>query len=229
MSVADKLQTIQNIKDNIKTSIQNKGVEVGDNFNDYPSAIDSIETNVNLNEEIKAYDGLALDFEYFGYYENVFLNNPDSIKNTTDGSTTDCLFVRTQYDKQKGFLFVKNDVPARLVNITGGWEESGYITKLNCYTVGKLYEQAIIGDRLKELNLGIALLGNSAVVNCYNLEKVTATLTSDDLSEYEMSSFIDYPPTGTVYLTKLSNVTLSDDEIREHWSNILNGWDIIIN
>ena len=226
--IADKLQTIQNIKDNIKTSIQNKGVEVGDNFNDYPTAIDSIETNVNINEEIKAYDGLALDFEYFDNYENVFLNNPDSIKNTTDESTADCLFVRTRYDKQKAFLFVKNDVPARLVDIADGWV-SGNITKLNCYTVGKLYEWAIRGDRLKEINLGFARLAAWAVVSCTNLEKVTATITSDDLSGYELSSFIDYPPTGTVYLTKLSNVTLTDDEIREHWSNILNGWDIIIN
>lgn len=228
MSVADKLQTIQNIKDNIKTSIQNKGVEVGDNFNDYPSAIDSIETNVNLSEEIKAYDGLALDFEYFDNYENVFLNNPDNIKKTTDGSTADCLFVRTRYDKQKGFLFVKNDVPARLVDITGEWV-SGNITKLNCHTVGKLCEWAITGDSLKELNLGIAQLASWAVVNCNHLEKVTATLTSDDLLGYDLSSFINYPPTGTVYLTKLSNITLTDDEIREHWGNILNGWDIIIN
>lgn len=226
--IADKLQTIQNIKENIKTSIQNKGVEVGDNFNDYPSAIDSIETNVNLNEDIKAYDGLALDFEYFDNYENVFLNNPDSIKKTTDKSTADCLFVRTRYDKQKGFLFVKNDVPASLVDIADGWV-SGNITKLNCHTVGKLYEWSIGGGSLKEINLGIAQLAPWAVVNCTNLEKVTATLTSDDLSGYDLSSFIDYPPTGTVYLTKLSNVTLSDDEIREHWSNILNGWDIIIN
>lgn len=228
MSVADKLQTIQNIKDNIKTSIQNKGVEVGDNFNDYPAAIDSIETNVNLSEEIKAYDGLALDFEYFDNYENVFLNNPDSIKNTTDGSTADCLFVRTQYNKQKAFLFVKNDVPARLVDIADGWV-SGNITKLNCYTVGKLYEWAITGNMLKEINLGIAQLASWAVVNCTNLEKVTATLTSDDLSGYDLSSFVNCSPTGTVYLTKLSNITLTDDEIREHWGNILNGWDIIIN
>lgn len=43
MSIADKLQTIQNIKENIKTAINNKGGNVGDDFNDYAEAIDNIE------------------------------------------------------------------------------------------------------------------------------------------------------------------------------------------
>lgn len=43
MSIADKLQTIQNIKENIKTAINNKGGNVGDNFNDYAEAINNIE------------------------------------------------------------------------------------------------------------------------------------------------------------------------------------------
>lgn len=44
MSVADKLNTLQTIKANIKTAIENKGVDVGDApFTDYASKIDGIE------------------------------------------------------------------------------------------------------------------------------------------------------------------------------------------
>ena len=43
MSVADKLNTLQTIKANIKTAIENKGVDVGDApFTDYASKIDGI-------------------------------------------------------------------------------------------------------------------------------------------------------------------------------------------
>lgn len=43
-TIAEKLQTLQNIKSDIKTSILNKGVEVGDDFTTYSIAIDSITT-----------------------------------------------------------------------------------------------------------------------------------------------------------------------------------------
>lgn len=43
MSALDKIQTLQNIKEDIKTSIQSKGVEVGDDFTTYANAIYSIE------------------------------------------------------------------------------------------------------------------------------------------------------------------------------------------
>ena len=44
MSVADKLQTLQNIKTDIKTSILNKGIDVNDDFTTYANAINNIET-----------------------------------------------------------------------------------------------------------------------------------------------------------------------------------------
>lgn len=43
MNTLDKIQTLQNIKEDIKTSIQSKGVEVGDDFTTYANAIYSIE------------------------------------------------------------------------------------------------------------------------------------------------------------------------------------------
>ena len=46
MSIADKLNTLQTIKANIKTAIENKGVDVGDApFTDYASKIDGIENS----------------------------------------------------------------------------------------------------------------------------------------------------------------------------------------
>lgn len=51
MSIADKLQTLQTIKTDIKTSILNKGVEVGDDFSTYANAIDSIEGGGEITDD----------------------------------------------------------------------------------------------------------------------------------------------------------------------------------
>lgn len=53
MSIADKLQTIKTIKENIKTSINNKGGNVGDNFNEYATAIDNISAGGSSKISIK--------------------------------------------------------------------------------------------------------------------------------------------------------------------------------
>lgn len=50
MSVADKLQTIQNIKENIKTAINNKGGNVGDDFTQYSAAIDGLSTGGGITK-----------------------------------------------------------------------------------------------------------------------------------------------------------------------------------
>ena len=42
--IADKLQKLQTIKDNIKTAINNKGGNVGDDFTQYSTAIDNLST-----------------------------------------------------------------------------------------------------------------------------------------------------------------------------------------
>lgn len=50
MSIADKLNTLQTIKGNIKTAIENKGVTVGDApFTDYSEKINNIKINGGLN------------------------------------------------------------------------------------------------------------------------------------------------------------------------------------
>lgn len=50
MSIADKLNTLQTIKENIKTAIENKGVTVGDvPFTDYSEKINNIKISGSLN------------------------------------------------------------------------------------------------------------------------------------------------------------------------------------
>lgn len=50
MSIADKLNTLQTIKENIKTAIENKGVTVGDvPFTDYSEKINNIKIKGGLN------------------------------------------------------------------------------------------------------------------------------------------------------------------------------------
>lgn len=61
MSIADKLNTLQTIKANIKTAIENKGITVGDAaFTDYANKISSI-ANVDVITITQAeYDSLAV-------------------------------------------------------------------------------------------------------------------------------------------------------------------------
>ena len=61
-TIAENLQTIQTIKNNIKTSIENKGVSVGDvSFTEYSTKIDEITTGGSGGE---------IDFSLIGYNTN---------------------------------------------------------------------------------------------------------------------------------------------------------------
>lgn len=56
-TVAKNLQTLYNIKDDIKTSLEKKGVEVGDiPFTDYSSKINDISTDIMVAEGIRFYN-----------------------------------------------------------------------------------------------------------------------------------------------------------------------------
>lgn len=79
MSVADKLQTIQNIKEDIKTAINNKGGNVGDDFTQYSTAIDGLSTGGGITKIDVAELGIK-----FGY--STFTNFPDfyDFSNVTD-------------------------------------------------------------------------------------------------------------------------------------------------
>lgn len=60
MSVADKLNTLQTIKANIKTAIENKGITVGDAaFTDYANKISSIEVGAVVTLTQSQYDALT--------------------------------------------------------------------------------------------------------------------------------------------------------------------------
>lgn len=92
-TIAENLQTIQTIKDNIKTSIENKGVDVGDvSFTEYSTKIDEITTGggggtletINITE-----NGVYVPSEGVDGYNQVNVNvsgeimsliSPDTLK-----------------------------------------------------------------------------------------------------------------------------------------------------
>jgi surface protein len=65
MSVVDKLQTIQNIKENIKTAINNKGGNVGDDFTQYSTAIDGLSTGGGITKIDIAETGIKFGYSSF--------------------------------------------------------------------------------------------------------------------------------------------------------------------
>lgn len=82
MSIADKLQTIQNIKENIKTSINNKGGNVGDDFTQYSTAIDGLSigggvTKINVAEAGIKFGNSSFNEipEYFDFKGITNMNN----------------------------------------------------------------------------------------------------------------------------------------------------------
>ena len=58
-TIAENLSKLQTIKSDIKTSIQNKGVEVTDDFSTYSAAIDSIETGGGSGGDTPNYSNLV--------------------------------------------------------------------------------------------------------------------------------------------------------------------------
>lgn len=91
--ITDKLQQLQTIKDNIKTAINNKGGNVGDDFTTYATAIDNIEgggggtgdctlESITITENGKYYPNEGID----GYNEVVVnVTTPTDVYMVTDG------------------------------------------------------------------------------------------------------------------------------------------------
>lgn len=135
MSVADKLKTIQTIKSDIKTSIINKGIEVGDDFTTYASAIDTIEANgptIELKDITITENGVYTADEGEGY-NNITVNVPDLNGSYEEGFTAGkqnqkelleniTITENGTYEKEDGYKKV-------VVNV----EDNGYdfITELN--------------------------------------------------------------------------------------------------
>lgn len=101
MSIADKLQTIQNIKENIKTSINNKGGNVGDDFTTYATAIDNIEGGGSITK---------IDATDYNFRESTFKTLPNifdfSKKTWFENTFYDCSELQSiNIDTSSAFLF----------------------------------------------------------------------------------------------------------------------------
>lgn len=224
--IADKLQILQNIKENIKTSILNKGVEVGDDFTTYSSAIDSIEVGGDYQQTT---DTLAIYLEFHGgSYNNISIEK-ENIMVVNSGDTANVQFLKVR--NFKGWLFSDMSIASGFIDIyPNAFTGQEIITKLNLYNVLSIKSRSFSVPKLKELNLELCSLEEMAFEWCYNLKTITATITSNNLSyNYAANCFQDFPDGGTVILAKTGNVTLSDDEIIEFWKGRLNDtWEIII-
>ena len=107
MSIADKLQTIQSIKDDIKIAINNKGGNVGDDFTTYSTAIDNIQGGSNITKIDVAEAGIKFgnstfkevpDFYDFSNVTNMSYlfdtcRNLTSIPQLQTGNVTDMSFM----------------------------------------------------------------------------------------------------------------------------------------
>lgn len=72
MNIAEKLQTIQNIKEDIKTSINNKGGNVGNDFTQYSTAIDNLNTGGGITKIDVAEYGLKFANSTFVEVPEIF-------------------------------------------------------------------------------------------------------------------------------------------------------------
>lgn len=107
MNTLDKIQTLQNIKEDIKTSIQSKGVEVGDDFTTYANAIYSIEGGSGSGTNI-----VELTQEE---YDNLWYKDSNTLYVITDAPAVDASEFATKTDLSNAL----GDIETILDNIIG--------------------------------------------------------------------------------------------------------------
>ena len=179
MSIADKLTTLQTIKSDIKTSILNKGVEVGDDFTTYADAIDSIETGGDTST-VYVPDGMIFMSSTITSFPDwncsnvtnakemfAFCSNLESIdidlSNTTTGFQTFayCSKLSTARVKLKNIRDMSGMFGAcsNLTKIDGTWDCSNVTTVTSLF-----YGCTSLKDVLPLSNLGAGYIGDSDII-----------------------------------------------------------------
>ena len=180
----------------------------------------------SAQDQINEYDVLALELETDRWFdlriEKVFTKD-------CNYNDADCILNRTRYGK--GWVFTKQDNCSGNINrLQGDWIERDFpIRKLTLHRVNMLDTDACIFPLMSEINLSTATLGMRAI-DAPSLTKITSTIYTDTLiDQYNDECFLNLPTEGTITLSKLSNVTISDEDITTFFrTRVPEGWTITI-
>lgn len=168
MSIADKLQTIKTIKENIKTSINNKGGNVGDNFNEYATAIDNISTGGSSKISIKdtglkfgnaTFTEVPENFDFNGVtdYSYMFENCQNLTKAPAGINTTNTKNLSYMYDRCYKLTTAEVDL-TNATNTSYMFRECGNLSNLKIHNFPQTLEEAdymFNGCGVTSLNLGV--------------------------------------------------------------------------
>ena len=208
-TVAEKLNKLLQIKENIRQAITNKGIEVSEDtvFDDYASKIDSIESGSSSEETYECPDFYELRTNGGTDYSYLFSNYSGAY---SQGDTLDLSNWDTSKVTGMSYTF-KNLSGFTSINLTG-WNTSNVTFMSNmfysCYS-------------LTTLNLNN--FNTSKVTNMYNMFSWCNKLTSLDLSNFNTSNVTDMygmfdscSKLTTVNLSNfdMTNVTKSDSMFR---------------
>ena len=187
-TIAENLQTIQNIKQNIKTAIENKGVDMSNTtFSDYSTKIDEITT------------GGSLDFSPIGY-------DAQLSRSIIDGYDADIAYSKQLLDDWEGgtiyidslFSNDKELVYAPLIDTS------------NVTNMSNMFNGCINLQTVPQFNTSNVTKMTQMFVNCSSLETIplldTSNVTAMDYMFSSCSSLKTIPQLNTTNVTKMNNM-----------------------
>ena len=169
MGLIEKLQEILTIKNNIKTSIENKNVNVGNaSFSEYPELIESIETDGGSGG-----DELALDTAEFLFFQGARLSSLDKLlKCVVDGT---CRYYRAFYQSNKS-ISLPTPCEFKYKNFNSSYSQNdfygsnyNFVDMEECFYAAKGLTNITIEDR------GIPFNFYLSFYNCTALTEVNST------------------------------------------------------
>ena len=192
--IADKLQKLQTIKDNIKTAINNKGGNVGDDFTQYSTAIDNLSTGDGETGDCTLESiTITENGTYEGAYDKVTVLIDDRYEEgVEDGINTQKSKLSSISITKNGTYTNENGYNSINVNVEGGgttpievfkvpdemkFKESTFTTipeGLDFSNVTDFTETFMNCENLKSVNINTsnAIKFESTFSNCTNLETV---------------------------------------------------------
>lgn len=206
MSITDKLQTIKTIKENIKTSINNKGGNVGDNFNEYATAIDNISTGggsskINVAESgIKfgnaTFSQVPTNFDFNGVtdYSYMFENCGNLSVQPTGIDTSKSVNLSSMYDRCYNLTTAEVDL-TNATDTSYMFRECGNLSNLKIHNFPQMLEDAnymFNGCGVTSLNLG-TFTANTMMNMFKKCEKLqTITLYAYSPSNGNIANLFDF-------------------------------------
>lgn len=176
-TIAENLQTIIDIKDNIKTAIENKGVDMSNTpFSEYSTKIDKITTGGGT--------GSGLDFSLIGYDDKLSKETNDKLnesltysKQLYDEWDSSRNSTSSLYSNDKQLIYAPNIDTSNVTDMTSMFKGCSSLTTIPLLDTSNVTDMREMFNGCKSLTT-IPLLDTSDVTNMYYMFNSCSSLQS---------------------------------------------------